>query len=102
MFLEDTCFDILKGRLLWFIARETVAVRRVYPNCVVTSDVESALLFFRHFNFKALTSANGRSTLQDVKISCERYDLIVAETAVEMRDFGLALEDWPENEEVDG
>ena len=102
MFLGDTCFEILKGRLLWFTARETVTGRQVYPNCVATSDAESAPLFFRHFNFKALTSANGRSTLQDVKISCEWYDLIVAETAVEMRDFGLALEDWPENEEVDG
>ena len=30
-----------------------------------------------------------------LKISRERYDLIVAETAVEMRNFGLAPEDWP-------
>ena len=29
-----------------------------------------------------------------LKISRERYDLIVAETAVEMRNFGLAPEDW--------
>ena len=36
-----------------------------------------------------------------LKISRERYDLIVAETAVEMRNFGLAPEDWPEDEEVD-
>ena len=37
-----------------------------------------------------------------LKISRERYDLIVAETAVEMRNFGLAPEDWPEDEETDG
>ena len=37
-----------------------------------------------------------------LKISRERYDLIVAETAVEMRNFGLAPEDWPEDEEADG
>ena len=37
-----------------------------------------------------------------LKISRERYDLIVAETAVEMRNFGLAPEDWPEDEEVEG
>ena len=33
-----------------------------------------------------------------LKISRERYDLIVAETAVEMRNFGLAPEDCPEDE----
>ena len=37
-----------------------------------------------------------------LKISRERYDLIVAETAVEMLNFGLAPEDWPEDEEVEG
>ena len=36
-----------------------------------------------------------------LKISRERYDLIVAETAVEMRNFGLAPEDWPEDDEVE-
>ena len=36
-----------------------------------------------------------------LKISRERYDLIVAETAVEMRNFGLAPEDWPEDEETE-
>jgi hypothetical protein len=36
-----------------------------------------------------------------MKTSRERYDLIVAETAVEMRNFGLAPEDWPEDEEED-
>ena len=35
-----------------------------------------------------------------LKISRERYDLIVAETAVEMRNFGLAPEDWPEDDEM--
>ena len=38
-----------------------------------------------------------------LKISRERYDLIVVETAIEMRNFGLAPEDWPEDEkEVEG
>ncbi len=37
-----------------------------------------------------------------IGISNERYDLIVAETAVEMRNFGLAPEDWLEDEEVEG
>lgn len=36
-----------------------------------------------------------------LKISRERYDLIVAETAIEMRNFGLAPEDWPEDDEVE-
>ena len=29
------------------------------------------------------------------------YDLIVAETAIEMRNFGLAPEDWPDDEEAE-
>ena len=37
-----------------------------------------------------------------LKISRGRYELIVAETAVEMRNFGLAPEDWLEDEEVEG
>ena len=36
-----------------------------------------------------------------LKISRERYDLIVAETAIEMRNFGLAPEDWPDDEEAE-
>ena len=43
----------------------------------------------------------GLAICKKLKISRERYDLIVAETAVEMRNFGLAPEDWPEDEEVD-
>ena len=37
-----------------------------------------------------------------LKISREWYDLIVALIAVEMRNFGLAPEDWLEDEEVEG
>ena len=36
-----------------------------------------------------------------MKISRERYGLNVAETAVEMRNFGLAPEDWPDDEEAE-
>ena len=36
-----------------------------------------------------------------LKISQERFELIRTETAIEMRNFGLAPEDWPEDEEVD-
>ena len=36
-----------------------------------------------------------------LKISRERYDLIVAETAVEMRNFGLSPEDWPDDKEAE-
>lgn len=37
-----------------------------------------------------------------LKISRERYGLIVAKTAIEMRNFGLATEDWPEDEKEVG
>ena len=36
-----------------------------------------------------------------IGVSRERYDLIVAETAIEMRNFGLAPEDWPDDEEAE-
>ena len=38
---------------------------------------------------------------QGLKFIREWHDLIVAETAVEMRNFGLAPEDWPEDEEAE-
>ena len=34
-------------------------------------------------------------------ISRERFDLITTETAIEMRNFGLAPEDWPDEEAAD-
>ena len=37
-----------------------------------------------------------------LRIKRERYNLIVAVTAFEMRNFGLAPEDWPDDEEVYG
>ena len=37
-----------------------------------------------------------------LRIKRERYNLIVAVTAFEMRNFGLAPEDWPDDEEVHG
>ena len=36
-----------------------------------------------------------------LKISRKRYDIIVAETAIEMRNFVLAPDDLPDDEEVD-
>ena len=36
-----------------------------------------------------------------MKISHERYELIKMETAIEMRNFGLAPEDWPDEEARD-
>ena len=36
-----------------------------------------------------------------IGISRERYDLIRTETAIEMRNFGLAPEDWPDEEAAD-
>ena len=35
------------------------------------------------------------------RISRERFDLIRMETAIEMRNFGLAPEDWPDEEAAD-
>lgn len=34
-------------------------------------------------------------------ISRKRFDLITTETAIEMRNFGLAPEDWPDEEALD-
>ena len=62
----------------------------------ITSDDQRLVCFF------LMRGCEPEDICKELKISRERYDLIVAETAVEMRDFGLALEDWPENEEVDG
>jgi len=38
---------------------------------------------------------------KSMKISRERFELIKAETAIEMRNFGLAPEDWPDEEALD-
>ena len=38
---------------------------------------------------------------KQMKMSRERFDLIKTETAIEMRNFGLAPEDWPDEEALD-
>ena len=38
---------------------------------------------------------------KSMKISRERVELIKTETAIEMRNFGLAPEDWPDEEALD-
>jgi len=38
---------------------------------------------------------------KSMKISRERFELIKTETAIEMRNFGLAPEDWPDEEALD-
>ena len=38
---------------------------------------------------------------KSMKISMERFELIKTETAIEMRNFGLAPEDWPDEEDFD-
>ena len=38
---------------------------------------------------------------KSMKISMERFELIKTETAIEMRNFGLAPEDWPDEKALD-
>ena len=38
---------------------------------------------------------------KSMKISMDRFELIKTETAIEMRNFGLAPEDWPDEEALD-
>jgi hypothetical protein len=38
---------------------------------------------------------------RELKISHERLELVRQSVETEMRNFGLAPEDWPEDEEVD-
>ena len=38
---------------------------------------------------------------KSMKISMERSELLKTETAIEMRNFGLAPEDWPDEEALD-
>ena len=61
----------------------------------ITSDDQRLVCFF------LMRGLEPEDICKELKISRERYDLIVADTAVEMRNFGLAPEDWPEDEEVD-
>ena len=61
----------------------------------ITSDDQRLVCFF------LMQGLEPEDICKRMKISRERYGLIVAETAVEMRNFGLAPEDWPEDEEVE-
>ena len=61
----------------------------------ITSDDQRLVCFF------LMRGCEPEDICKELKISRERYDLIVAETAVEMRNFGLAPEDWPEDEEAE-
>ena len=47
------------------------------------------------------TPENFNTICRRLKISQERFELIRTETAIEMRNFGLAPEDWPEEEAAD-
>ena len=62
----------------------------------ITSDDQRLVCFF------LMRGCEPEDICKELKISRERYDLIVAETAIEMRNFGLAPEDWPEDDEVEG
>lgn len=53
----------------------------------------------RHVCFFLMQGLEPEDICKRLEISRERYDLIVAETAVEMRNFGLAPEDWREEED---
>ena len=61
----------------------------------ITSDDQRLVCFF------LMQGLEPEDICKRLKISRERYDLIVAETAVEMRNFGLAPEDWPDDEGVE-
>ena len=60
----------------------------------IASDDQRLVCFF------LMNGHDAEDIRRRLKISRERYDLIRTETAIEMRNFGLAPEDWPD-EEVD-
>ena len=61
----------------------------------ITSDDQRLVCFL------LMRGLEAEDICKQMKISRERYDLIRMETAIEMRNFGLAPEDWPEEEERD-
>ena len=61
----------------------------------ITSDDQRLMCFF------LMQGLDPEDICKRLKISRERYDLIRTETAIEMRNFGLAPEDWPEEEALD-
>ena len=60
----------------------------------ITSDDQRLVCFF------LMQGLEPEDICKRLKISRERYDLIRTETAIEMRNFGLAPEDWPDDEEA--
>ncbi len=61
----------------------------------ITSDDQRLVCFF------LMRGVEPDEICKTMKIGRERFDLITMETAIEMRNFGLAPEDWPEEEERD-
>ena len=61
----------------------------------ITSDDQRLVFFF------LMRGLEPDEICRQMKMSRERFDLIKTETAIEMRNFGLAPEDWPDEEALD-
>ena len=61
----------------------------------ITSDEQRLVCFF------LMRGLELEEICRQMKISRERFELIRTETAIEMRNFGLAPEDWPDEEALD-
>ena len=61
----------------------------------ITSDDQRLVCFF------LMRGVSPDEICSQLRISGERFELIRMETAIEMRNFGLAPEDWPEEEALD-
>ena len=61
----------------------------------ITSDDQRLVCFF------LMRGLEPDEICRRLKISRERFGLIKTETAIEMRNFGLAPEDWPDEEALD-
>ncbi len=61
----------------------------------ITSDDQRFVCFF------LMRGHDPEDICRRLKISQERFELIRTETAIEMRNFGLAPEDWPDEEAAD-
>ena len=61
----------------------------------ITSDEQRLVCFF------LMRGLELEEICRQMKISMERFELIKTETAIEMRNFGLAPEDWPDEEALD-
>ena len=61
----------------------------------ITSDDQRFVCFF------LMRGHDPEDICKRLKISQERFELIRTETAIEMRNFGLAPEDWPDEEAAD-